>query len=302
MGRNHLRVLRGLPQVGSLSIFDPFLRNEDFEDNTTLFDEWNRFIESGLDLCVVSSPTSSHEELAGLLGQAGIPSLIEKPVAPSVAAAQELVQSFDSTKTIGAVGHIERFNPAVSALRRVILSGDLGTVTQISTKRVGPFSGRIKDVGVVMDLATHDIDLVMWLTGLSYSEVSAEISFPLGNPYEDTVSARGTLGEEVSVNHEVNWVSEHKERSVHVLMERGEIFADLLDREVRVREFSGLSSGHSKSDQHERLETVGNEEPLVAEHLAFQSALANGNLGNLASLRDGLAVVTIAEKMLLGYL
>lgn len=299
MGRNHLRVLTGLPQVHSLSLFDPFLLDETHDNKATLFAEWKSFVDSGLDYCVVSSPTSSHEELAGMLGRSGIPSLIEKPVAASVAAALGLVECFDSTKTLGVVGHIERFNPAVSALRKVLLSEDLGAVTQISTKRVGPFSGRIKDVGVVMDLATHDIDLVMWLTGNGYSEISAETASPLGNKHEDTLSARGILGEGISVSHEVNWVSGSKERTVQVLMERGEVFADLLKIEVRVREFSGFSSRQPKLDINERFENVSNEEPLIAEHLAVQSAIATGNLGNLASLRDGLAVVSVAEQMLL---
>lgn len=298
MGRNHLRVLQEFSQVRAISVFDPFLPDDAFDLRTNVFREWTQFIESGLDYCVVSSPTSSHEELAGLLGHAGIPTLIEKPLAASAASAQALVQCFESTRTLAAVGHIERFNPAVSALRKVLRSGELGEITQIITKRVGPFSGRIKDVGVVMDLATHDIDLVMWLTGFGYSEISADIASPLGNQHEDALSARGTLGDDISVSHEVSWVSESKERTLTVLTGSGEIFADLLGGEVKVLEFSGFSQGRSKSPVNQRFESVKNLEPLVSEHLAFQKAISTGNLGNLASLRDGLDVVTTAEKML----
>jgi predicted dehydrogenase len=170
----------------------------------------------------------------------------------------------------------------------------MGPIRGISTKRVGPFSGRIKDVGVVKDLATHDIDLVTWLTGLTYDEVSSKIDFPLGNLHEDSLVVEGNLAEGISVSHEVNWISPQKERSLRIWGDQGEIFADLLAKTVKFRVLSRNGSRQS-IDVVEETIAIADEEPLVSEHLAIQNAIITGSLGNLASLRDGLAVVSIAE-------
>jgi predicted dehydrogenase len=297
MGRNHLRVLQASPHVQALNIFDPFVDANSFTGRARLYSAWNEFIESGIDYCVVSAPTSSHKEIGSLLGKARIPSLIEKPLAASSDDASELVEIFESNDTIGVVGHIERFNPAVTALKDLLAENRLGSIRGISTKRVGPFSGRIKDVGVVKDLATHDIDLVTWLTGLTYDEVSSKIEFPLGNLHEDSLNVEGNLAEGISISHVVNWISPQKERSLRIWGDQGEIFADLLEKTVKFRVLSRIDPGPSIDDGEETI-PIADEEPLVSEHLAFQNAIMTGSLGNLASLRDGLAVVSIAENFI----
>jgi len=297
MGRNHLRVLQESPQIQAINVFDPFVDSNSFTGKARLYSAWSEFIESGLDYCVVSAPTSSHKEIGALLGKARIPSLIEKPLAASSADASELVEIFESNNTIGVVGHIERFNPAVTALKNLLAENRLGPIRGISTKRVGPFSGRIKDVGVVKDLATHDIDLVTWLTGSTYDEVSSHIAFPLGNLHEDSLNVEGNLTGGISVSHEVNWISPQKERSLRIWGDQGEIFADLLEKTVKFRVLSRIEPGPSIDDIEENV-PIAYEEPLVSEHLAFQDAIITGSLANLASLRDGLAVVAIAEHLI----
>ena len=104
---------------------------------------------------------------------AGVHALIEKPLAPDVASAQRIADAFEPRGLVGAVGHIERYNPALQQLRARLEHGELGAVYQVATRRQGPFPARIADVGVVKDLATHDIDLTAWVTQQPYRSVSA---------------------------------------------------------------------------------------------------------------------------------
>ena len=298
MGRHHLRVLQEMGDVEEIKLFDPFISDQSFGVKTVSISSWDHFVGSELDYCVVSSPTSSHREIAGLLGQAGVPCIIEKPLATSSEEAKELVSIFEANDTLGVVGHIERFNPAVVALKNVLASGAVGALSKLTTKRIGPFSGRIKDVGVVKDLATHDIDLAMWLTDSRYVEVSAEISYPLGNLHEDQLAASGQLSGGISFGHEVNWIAPSKERTLKIIGDRGEVLVDLLNKTVMLMEPAKDSNGQLVEGAIERFVEVDGVEPLVAEHRAFQSALSTLNLGNLASLRDGLEVVSVAEKFL----
>src|SRR4029434_5949250 len=109
------------------------------------------------------------------------------PLAPDLAGAQRLVDAFEMRGLIGAVGHIERYNPALQGLRRRLEAGELGDVYQVATRRQGPSPPRIGDVGVVKDLATHDIDLTAWVTGQPFWTVSARTAFKSGRRHEDLV-------------------------------------------------------------------------------------------------------------------
>ena len=108
-------------------------------------------VEAGLDVCVVSAPTEDHERLGLLLAEAGVHTLVEKPLAGDLPAAERIVAAFRGAGLVGAVGHIERYNAALQSLRRRLEAGELGAVFQIATRRQGPFPARVRDVGVVKD-------------------------------------------------------------------------------------------------------------------------------------------------------
>ena len=107
------------------------------------------------------------------LAEAGVHALIEKPVAPDAASARRIAQAFTSRGLVACVGHIERYNPALQEMRRRLANGELGELYQIATRRQGPFPERIADVGVVLDLATHDVDLTAWVAKRPYASLSA---------------------------------------------------------------------------------------------------------------------------------
>jgi predicted dehydrogenase len=180
----------------------------------------------------------------------------------------------------------------------------LGKVYQISTRRVGPYSGRIRDVGVVKDLASHDIDLVGFLSGSTYENLSSRTLNPLGNSYEDLLIAIGTLSNGSLVSHLVNWVSPTKERVTSVLGEKGMLVADTLSVDLFFYEngskptnWDGISifKGTSEGATH-KFELVKTE-PLVNEHVAFQNAVIENSSKGLATIAEGLKVLKVAERL-----
>ena len=166
------------------------------------------------------------------LAEAGIHTLIEKPLAHDAPSARKLVEAFAERGLVGAVGHIERYNAALQSARKRLENGDLGTVYQIITRRQGPFPGRIADVGVVKDLATHDIDLTAWVSQQPFTSVSARTAFRSGRQHEDLVAVVGSLADGTITNHLVNWLSPLKERVTIMTGERGTFVADTLTADL----------------------------------------------------------------------
>ena len=180
MGRNHVRVLRDLPGVELVGATDPDPRARNAARAIAVTADLDSLLELGIDMCVVASPTLTHADVGLRLADAGVHALIEKPLTSDPQSGRLVAEAFQERGLIGAVGHIERYNPAVSGLQSRLAQGDLGSVFQVTTRRLGPFPQRIRDVGVVMDLATHDIDLTQWVTGCRYLTVTAFTAHPSG--------------------------------------------------------------------------------------------------------------------------
>jgi predicted dehydrogenase len=253
----------------------------------------------------VSAPTIFNLELGLQLAAAGVHALIEKPVAPTHVEATQLVTAFKNAGLIGGVGHIERFNPALRAMRQKIEDGLLGDIYQISTRRQGPFPARIADVGVVKDLATHDIDLTAWVAQSPYKTISARTTHKSGRPHEDMVVAVGTLENGVIVNHIVNWLSPFKERNTTVIGDKGALVADTLAADLTFYEnghmnnsWDSISAFRGVSEGDVTRFALNKVEPLLAEHLAFRDAVLNKNNHGIVTLSDGLAAVFIADQMI----
>ena len=261
-------------------------------------------LASGLDCCVIAAPTSEHERLAAVAAENGVSVLVEKPLAHDSAAARRMQQLFDSAGLVGVVGHIERFNPATIALQVKIESGDLGDLYQLATRRQGPFPERIRDVGVVMDLATHDIDLTRWVTGSDYDSVSAWTAHKSGRHNEDLVIGTGQLGSGLVVSHHVNWLSAAKERLTAVTGEGGTMVADTLNADlyfyenaVTVTEWQAMAVFRGVGEGNMTRFALPKREPLVAELEAFRDAV-RGDRAPAVPFSDGAEVVGIAELLL----
>jgi predicted dehydrogenase len=304
MGRHHSRVLNGLDGVEFVGVHDPAPTTPDHIEGKPVIRELDEFLSLGLDYCVVAAPTIYHLDLGMALAERGIHALIEKPVASDTAAALELRDVFSTAGLVGGVGHIERFNPALQSMRRRIEDGMLGEIYQITTRRQGPFPGRIADVGVVKDLATHDLDLTAWVSQQHYVSVNARTAHRSGRPHEDMVVAVGTLSNGTIASHTVNWLSPFKERTTIVTGEKGALVADTLTADLTyyqngviasvwesVSQFRGVSEGDVTRYALERIE------PLLAEHRAFRDAVISGDTSGIVTLAEGAEVVSVAEKL-----
>ncbi|MHB1802793.1 MAG: Gfo/Idh/MocA family oxidoreductase, partial [Actinomycetes bacterium] len=147
MGRHHARLLRSLEGVELVAAADPNGDAYGVAGGLPVHDTVDALVAAGIQMAVVAVPTAFHEEIGLALAAAGIHTMMEKPIAPDLGSARRLVDAFESRGLVGAVGHIERFNPALQQLRQRLAAGELGGVYQIVTRRQGPFPARIADVG-----------------------------------------------------------------------------------------------------------------------------------------------------------
>lgn len=304
MGRHHARILRSLPGVELVAVADPggdrFGVAQGFDVGQSVED----LLEARLDMAVVAVPTAHHEDVAVALANAGVATMIEKPVAMSLEAAQRMQAVFERAGVYACVGHVERFNPAIAEMRRRIQAAELGTVYQVSTSRFSTFPVRIGDVGVVMDLATHDINTTQWIGGGRYTSVSAQTAHRAGREHEDLVAAVAHLDNNVVVDHQVNWLSPMKVRHTTVIGERGAFVADtaqvsltfwangsvLTDWEL-LQQFRGVTEGDMTRF------ALRTHEPLLAENEAFRDAVL-GVREDTVSLADGVETIRVAEAVL----
>ncbi|MDQ1288464.1 MAG: UDP-N-acetylglucosamine 3-dehydrogenase [Actinomycetota bacterium] len=304
MGRHHARVLRSLGDVELVGVADPAGDPHNVAGSLPLFTNVDELVAAGIDYCMVAVPTAYHEEIGLKLAAAGVHAMIEKPLAQDGEAARRLVEAFEGAGLVGAVGHIERYNPALQQLRTRLENGDLGAVFQVVTRRQGPFPARIADVGVVKDLATHDIDLTAWVTQSSFRSVAARTAYKSGRAHEDLVAVVGQLNDGTVTSHLVNWLSPMKERVTIVTGERGAFVADTLTADLtffanglipttwaEIASFRGVSEGDVIRFAFPK------PEPLRTEHEAFRDAVL-GKSSDIVTMQQGLATVAVAEAVL----
>lgn len=303
MGKHHCRVLNALEGVDFVGVYDPAEGVPPSIENRPVTKELDEFL-ARVDYAVIATPTIYHLDMGRKLAEHGVHALIEKPVAHSVEASRELVSLFNEAGLIGGVGHIERFNPALQSMRTRLEDGMLGDIYQIATRRQGPFPGRISDVGVIKDLATHDIDLTTWVSQQHYINVNARIAHRSGRPHEDMLVAIGTLSKGAIASHTVNWLTPFKERTTIVTGEKGALVADTLtadltyfENAVGVSSWTGVSTFRGMSEGDVTRFALDKKEPLLAEHEAFRDAVLSGDLGKIVTLEQGADVVEIAENL-----
>jgi UDP-N-acetylglucosamine 3-dehydrogenase len=304
MGRHHARVLNSLDGVELVAVADPAGDPDSIASDKKMLKSIDELISQKLDYAMVAVPTIFHLEIGLKLADAGIHALIEKPLASDVPSALRLAEAFESKNLVGAVGHIERYNPALQEARRRIEVGELGRIFQITTRRQNGFPARIADVGVVKDLATHDIDLTSWISQQEYIWVQARTAFRTGRQFEDLVSAVGQLADGTVVNHLVNWLSPFKERVTVVTGERGAFVCDTLTADItfyengnQIESWGDVANFRGVSEGNVTRFAIAKPEPLRVEHENFRDAVL-GKPSDIVTMRQGLKTVQVAEMML----
>ena len=304
MGRHHARVIRQTPGVELVAVADPGGDTFGVAGDLEVLPDVEALIAAGIDAAMVAVPTIYHEEVGLALAAAGVHTMIEKPIAHTAEAGRRVADAFDSAGLVGAVGYVERCNPAILELRSRLAAGELGQVHQIQTRRQGPFPSRISDVGVVKDLATHDVDLTAFVAGSAYASVSAQVTHRSGREFEDMMVATGRLASGVIVSHVVNWLSPIKERLTVVTGERGAFVADTMAGDLtfyangtvptawdRVAAFRGVTEGDVVRY------AISKREPLAVEQEHFRDAVL-GEGGDIVTMADGVHTLVVVEAIL----
>jgi UDP-N-acetylglucosamine 3-dehydrogenase len=308
MGRNHLRVLSELEDVDLVAVSDSseaaLARVRRSHDMNTYLDYQTMLEREHLDAVSVVVPTREHRRVALDVLDRKVSLLVEKPLAMTSAEGREILDRAAQTGTLLAVGHIERFNPAVVALHRQLTDGALGRLFEIKARRTGPFPDRIKDVGVVIDLATHDIDLMLKLTGAQVQRVACETTRNVHTMFEDMLLgvlrfSNGAIG-----SLDVNWLSPTKTRDLTLIGERGMFTVDYLTQQLYLYENGTANDGW---DHLSRLSGVSEgrmirlivdrTEPLRAELSSFVRSVRDGTAPEVTGA-DGLAALEVAEALL----
>lgn len=313
MGRNHLRVLGDLEGAKLAAVCDQDAGATQAVSRAhavPAYRSWDEmFKRERLDAAVIAVPTRFHLEVGLAALRNGLHILVEKPIATNLEEGRTLVEAARSAGLVLAVGHIERFNPAVREMRRRVAEGEVGRMYQIQARRVGPFPARIRDVGVVIDLATHDLDVMYALAGSEIQRLYAETEQRIHTDHEDILNALLKFESGVLGVLQVNWLTPTKIREMSVLGERGMFVCNYLTQELRYFE-NAEAAATSGPHAHPRAVTEGEAvtfpvaqaEPLRAELRSFLEAVrgehppeVDGEAG-LRALHLALALVTSATE------
>lgn len=309
MGSNHARLFAELPAAHLVAVADS---NIGLAENIgqrysckTYADYRDMLATEKPDAVSVVVPTAMHEEVASAVLQAGCHVLIEKPIASTLEEGEHLVALASKVKRKLMVGHIVRFNPAIRNLRERIQANELGHIFQIMCRRIGPFPARIRDVGVVIDLAPHDIDVMRFLTGTEPVRVFAEIAKRVHTDHEDLVFGLLGFPQDITGALEINWLTPTKVREVLILGERGMFRVDDLTQDLffyenaaaegelwqSLRTIKGVSEGTMVRYALKRYE------PLRAELEAFVDCILN-DTEEPVSGQDGLQALRLALALI----
>ncbi|MFH1447740.1 MAG: Gfo/Idh/MocA family oxidoreductase [Candidatus Micrarchaeota archaeon] len=254
----------------------------------------------GVSICV---PTSAHKEVATYFIENGVPCLLEKPVAATVEEAEGINDAAKKSGSLVLVGHIERFNPAIRYLKRMIENGELGEIFLVDAERVAPLPVRIQDVGAVIDLAVHDIDIFHFVIGKKVTCVYSLVRGISRKDVEDFGEAIFTFEGGATGHLRVNWLTPTKIRKLKVFGKKGMAEVDYISQELYFYENvpmkEELDYGRmlfSVMEGEMRRPKINKEEPLKAELMHFLRCV-EGKEKQVISLEEGIEALRIAEAM-----
>jgi UDP-N-acetylglucosamine 3-dehydrogenase len=307
MGRNHLRVVHARPDAQLVAVADPVARAladavertgaHGFEDPIAMLAEVH------LDALVIAAPTTAHLPIALAAIGRGVAVLVEKPLAATVDEGLDILAASRASGIPVQVGHVERFNPAVLELgRRLHDGGWLSTVYAITSRRAGPFPARIRDVGVTVDLATHDVDMLSWIAGERPSRVYAELAQRIHATHEDLLFGLMSFPSGTVAQLDVDWLTPAKRRQLSVIGEEGMFELDYLTQRLTFTRADTanprLIGGYAPTFEGQVAEIpVTSAEPLAAEHDAFIRVVREGGRP-VVDVEDGLWAVGVASALL----
>jgi UDP-N-acetylglucosamine 3-dehydrogenase len=310
MGVNHARVNWEMPEVDLVGVVD---FNHEVADRVAskystkaFYDHQSLLDDTKPDAVTLAVPTVYHHQIALDIIDRGIPLLIEKPIAFTIAEGREIINAAKQKGVKLMIGHIERFNPAIMSVRQLIAEGELGRIFQMDAHRQGPFPARIADVGVVIDLAVHDLDVMRFVSQSEVVRVYAETEKHIHSKYEDLLTGLVRFSDGIIGTLTINWLTPTKIREFIVTGERGLYRCNYLTQDLyffenpvssgseweNLRVLRGVREG--KMVRH----VIAKKEPLRAEQEAFLDAVINDTEVPVSG-EDGLRALELAKTIVL---
>lgn len=298
LGYHHARLYHAMEDIVLAGVADPddtarARIQEDF-DGIPAFTDADDLLAAGVDAVSIAAPTSDHRPLVQQALEAGVHVLVEKPMAATVAEAEEMVATARHAQRVLQVGHIERFNGAVMALFDAAM-----TPRFIECHRLSPFPGRGTDVSVVLDLMIHDLDIVLRLADAEVKSVDA-VGVPVFSEEEDIANVRLRFGSGCVANLTASRVSMERMRKIRIFDPNAYVSTDYSAQEVLVY---SKKPGPIPPDANPmdfiavRPLPVRKEEPLKLELEAFVACVRNGG-SPVVSGEDGLRALKLAWRII----
>ncbi len=306
-GKNHVRVYSDLENVDLVAVCD---RNQEALQRVRKYGarEYTSYREmlkrEQLDLVSLVVPTKLHHAIGLDVLNSGVNLLVEKPIAATVEEARELIECAKRNNVKLTVGHIERFNPAILELKKRLDRGELGRIFRVQVSRVGPFPTRIRDVGVVIDLAVHDLDIARFLINSEVEHVYAKTEKMIHTAHEDLMVAILTFKNRTICNLNIDWLTPTKIRKLYITGEKGMFVADYLKEELIFHENDFLNNHFNYSDIMRGVSVgktvhynIRKREPLLAELEHFVECVLHDKQP-LVTGEDGLKALELAHAII----
>jgi UDP-N-acetylglucosamine 3-dehydrogenase len=307
IGRNHARVYRESTNAELVAVVDEFpetAKQIAHQHHVASYTKIEEMLDKEKpDIVSVAVPTESHLDVAETLIDRGIHVLVEKPIASTLQQARDMIRLAEEKAVVLAVGHIERHNPAVIELVKRLDDGQLGKIFQLHARRIGPFPARIRDVGVLLDLATHDLDVMTSIVRQPVKRVMAETVSGINTDREDMVNGFVRFEDGVLGVIDINWMTPTKIRELTVIGALGMFRVNYLSQELYFYEndvapssWDSLSVLRGVGEGNVIGYKLNRVEPLKAEIEDFIKAV-NTNGRPRVNGTDGLRALYVALAM-----
>ncbi len=288
MGQNHIRTYSQMNNVELIGIADidkTRIESLSHQYNTQGFTDYHDLLKEDLDAVSIVVPTTMHTRVALDAINSGTNLLVEKPIADTVENAEMIVKAASAEGLQLMVGHIERFNPAVIKMKELIDSGELGKIVCINTRRVGPYNPRIRDVGVILDIGVHDIDIISYLYNSKATEVYAIAGADI-HSQEDHASIILRFEDSKAGVVETNWLTPHKTRTFTVIGTEGVGYGDYIDQTVFIHDKEWI-----KEAKVEKKEPLRNELEHFVKCCESNSCTQSSGVDGINALNLALASI-----------
>lgn len=303
MGKNHARIYSEIPNCKLVAVSD--LEEKKAKEIADEFDckyytDLNEMLDKeDIDAVSITVPTKKHKEISLAVINKGLHILLEKPIATCIKDAEEIIKKSKEKKIKLLVGHIERFNPAVIELKKIIDQGKIGTISSIIARRVGLFPSRVKDANIVVDVSVHDIDIIKYLMGKEPDDIYACGGRTLNDSREDHVVAILKYGQASGIIQS-NWITPIKIRNLSVTGVKGYVELNYITQELALYEANYEKTYDNYGDfiikfgkQNKTYIEINKEEPLKVEIRHFIDCVRN-NEEPLVNGDEALSTLKIA--------